>query len=190
MKSFKKGLIHWAQVEVDKVMTNEQSLRNMLEKWNVAHVEKEATEKIEQVITEKIQAFLEEYYTYTWEQALPHSVHEKIESAIPNVSAFILGRATQFFESEEGKTRLSKMIDDFFASRGTLLNLVGMFLGNVSVVDRVQPEVIKFLGQDGTKQLLTDVLQKRVGEVKRKRCKRSRNVCRKRNDCKLHIVCS
>ncbi|MDA2241404.1 DUF445 family protein [Bacillus cereus group sp. Bc222] len=165
-EEFQKGLIHWAQVEVDKVMANEQSLRHMLEKWDVAHVEKEATEKIEQVITEKIQAFLEEYYTYTWEQALPHSVHEKIENAIPNVSAFILKRAIHFFESEEGKARLSKMIDDFFASRGALLNLVGMFLGNVSVVDRVQPEVIKFLGQDGTKQLLTDVLQKEWEKLK------------------------
>ncbi|PEF56486.1 DUF445 domain-containing protein [Bacillus cereus] len=165
-EEFQKGLIHWAQVEVDKVITNEQSLRHMLEKWDVAHVEKEATEKIEQVITEKIQAFLEEYYTYTWEQALPHSVHEKIENAIPNVSAFILKRAIHFFESEEGKARLSKMIDDFFASRGTLLNLVGMFLGNVSVVDRVQPEVIKFLGQDGTKQLLTEVLQKEWEKLK------------------------
>ncbi|HFK1458321.1 TPA: DUF445 domain-containing protein [Bacillus cereus] len=165
-EEFQKGLIHWAQVEVDKVMTNEQSLRHMLEKWDVAHVEKEATEKIEQVITEKIQAFLEEYYIYTWEQALPHSVHEKIENAIPNVSTFILKRALHFFESEEGKSRLSKMIDDFFASRGALLNLVGMFLGNVSVVDRVQPEVIKFLGQDGTKQLLTDVLQKEWEKLK------------------------
>lgn len=165
-EEFQKGLIHWAQVEVDKVMTNEQSLRHMLEKWDVAHVEKEATEKIEQVITEKIQAFLEEYYTYTWEQALPHSVHEKIENAIPNVSAFILDRGISFFESEEGKARLSKMIDDFFASRGALLNLVGMFLGNVSVVDRMQPEVIKFLGQDGTKQLLTDVLQKEWEKLK------------------------
>ena len=165
-EEFQKGLIHWAQVEVDKVMANEQSLRHMLEKWDVAHVEKEATEKIEQVITEKIQAFLEEYYTYTWEQALPHSVHEKIENAIPNVSTFILKRAIHFFESEEGKSRLSKMIDDFFASRGALLNLVGMFLGNVSVVDRVQPEVIKFLGQDGTKQLLTDVLQKEWEKLK------------------------
>lgn len=165
-EEFQKGLIHWAQVEVDKVMANEQSLRHMLGKWDVAHVEKEATEKIEQVITEKIQAFLEEYYTYTWEQALPHSVHEKIENAIPNVSAFILKRAIHFFESEEGKSRLSRMIDDFFASRGALLNLVGMFLGNVSVVDRVQPEVIKFLGQDGTKQLLTDVLQKEWEKLK------------------------
>ncbi|MDA1909332.1 DUF445 domain-containing protein [Bacillus pacificus] len=165
-EEFQKGLIHWTQVEVDKVMTNEQPLRHMLEKWNVAHVEKEATEKIEQVITEKIRAFLEEYYTYTWEQALPQSVHEKIENAIPNVSAFILDRGISFFESEEGKARLSKMIDDFFASRGALLNLVGMFLGNVSVVDRVQPEVIKFLGRDGTKQLLTDVLQKEWEKLK------------------------
>ncbi|PFR61675.1 DUF445 domain-containing protein [Bacillus cereus] len=165
-EEFQKGLIHWAQVEVDKVITNEQSLRYMLEKWNVAHVEEEATRKIEHVITEKIHAFLAEYYTYTWEQALPHSVHEKIENAIPNASAFILERGISFFESEEGKVRLSKMIDDFFASRGTLLNLVGMFLGNVSVVDRVQPEVIKFLGQDATKRLLTDVLQKEWEKLK------------------------
>ncbi|MBZ8123719.1 DUF445 domain-containing protein [Bacillus thuringiensis] len=165
-EEFQKGLIHWVQVEVDKVITNEQSLRHMLEKWNVAHVEEEATRKIEHVITEKIHAFLAEYYTYTWDQALPHSVNEKVENVIPNVSAFILERGISFFESEEGKARLSKMIDDFFASRGTLLNLVGMFLGNVSVVDRVQPEVIKFLGQDGTKQLLTDVLQKEWEKLK------------------------
>ncbi|MGG0153524.1 DUF445 domain-containing protein [Bacillus mycoides] len=165
-KDFQTSLIRWTQVEVDKVITNEQSLRDMLEKWNLEHVEEEATGKIEHVITEKIHAFLAEYYTYTWEQALPHSVHEKVENAIPNVASFILKRGISFLESEEGKERLSKMIDDFFASRGTLLNLVGMFLGNVSLVDRVQPEVIKFLGQDGTERLLTDVLQKEWEKLK------------------------
>ncbi|MGW5954827.1 DUF445 domain-containing protein [Bacillus mycoides] len=165
-KEFQTSLIRWTQVEVDKVITNEQSLRDMLEKWNLEHVEEEAIGKIEHVITEKIHAFLAEYYTYTWEQALPHSVHEKIENTIPNVASFILKRGISFFESEEGKARLSKMIDDFFASRGALLNLVGMFLGNVSLVDRVQPEVIKFLGQDGTERLLTDVLQKEWEKLK------------------------
>ncbi len=165
-KEFQTSLIRWTQVEVDKVITNEQSLRDMLEKWNLEHVEEEAIGKIEHVLTEKIHAFLAEYYTYTWEQALPHSVHEKVENAIPNVASFILKRGISFLESEEGKERLSKMIDDFFASRGTLLNLVGMFLGNVSLVDRVQPEVIKFLGQDGTERLLTDVLQKEWEKLK------------------------
>ncbi len=42
-EEFQKGLTQRTQVEVDKVITNEQSLRHMLEKWNVAHVEKEAT---------------------------------------------------------------------------------------------------------------------------------------------------
>ncbi|EJR28999.1 MULTISPECIES: DUF445 domain-containing protein [Bacillus cereus group] len=165
-KEFQTSLIRWTQVEVDKVITNEQSLRDMLEKWNLEHVEEEAIGKIEHVITEKIHAFLAEYYTYTWEQALPHSVHEKVENAIPNVASFILKSGISFLESEEGKEHLSKMIDDFFASRGTLLNLVGMFLGNVSLVDRVQPEVIKFLGQDGTERLLTDVLQKEWEKLK------------------------
>lgn len=165
-KEFQTSLIRWTQVEVDKVITNEQSLRDMLEKWNLEHVEEEAIGKIEHVITEKIHAFLAEYYTYTWEQALPHSVHEKVENAIPNVASFILKRGISFLESEEGKERLSKMIDDFFASHGTMLNLVGMFLGNVSLVDRVQPEVIKFLGQDGTERLLTDVLQKEWEKLK------------------------
>lgn len=165
-KEFQQELIRWAQVEVDKVITNEQSLRDVLEKWNLTHVEKEATQKIESVIAEKIHAFLAEYYTYTWEQALPSSVHEKVEEAIPNVASFILERGKSFFESEEGKARLTKMIDDFFASRGTLLNLVGMFLGNISLVDRVQPEVIKFLEQEGTKQLLSDILQKEWKKLK------------------------
>ncbi|MFK4467426.1 DUF445 domain-containing protein [Bacillus sp. RC252] len=165
-KEFQTSLIRWTQVEVDKVITNEQSLRDMLEKWNLEHVEEEAIGKIEHVIREKIHAFLAEHYTYTWEQALPHSVHEKVENAIPNVASFILKRGISFLESEEGKERLSKMIDDFFASRGTMLNLVGMFLGNVSLVDRVQPEVIKFLGQDGTERLLTDVLQKEWEKLK------------------------
>ena len=88
---------------MDKVITNEQSLRHMLEKWNVAHVEEEATEKIERVITEKIEAFLAEYYTYTWEQALPHSVHEKVERVIPNISAFILKRGIEFLKVKKGK---------------------------------------------------------------------------------------
>ncbi|MCX2826213.1 DUF445 family protein [Bacillus pseudomycoides] len=165
-ENFQKELIQWGQVEIDKILVNEQSLREVLEKWGLEHVEGKTIQKIESMIVEKIDTFLSQYYTYTWEQALPSSVHEKVEQMIPNVASFILERGKSFFESEEGKERLAKMIDDFFASRGTLLNLVGMFLGNVSLVDRLQPEVIKFLGQEGTKQLLSDVLQKEWEKLK------------------------
>lgn len=165
-KEFQEELMNWVQAEVEQLLMNEQSLREVLEKWNLENVEEQAVQKIESIIAEKIHVFLKQYYAYTWEQALPHSVHEKVEQMIPNIALFIIRKGIAFFESEEGKERLSKMIDDFFASRGTLLNLVGMFLGNVSLVDRLQPEVIKFLHQDGTKQLLEDVLQKEWKKLK------------------------
>lgn len=165
-EKFQQELIQWVQLEVDKILVNEQSLREVLEEWGLEDVEGKAVQQIENMIVKKIEAFLSQYYTYTWEQALPSSVHEKVEQMIPNVASFILDRGKSFFESAEGKERLAKMIDDFFASRGTLLNLVGMFLGNVSLVDRLQPEVIKFLEQEGTKQLLSDVLQKEWEKLK------------------------
>ncbi|PFK46557.1 DUF445 domain-containing protein [Bacillus cereus] len=165
-ETFQQELIQWAQVEIDKVLVNEQSLRDVLEKWGLEHVEEKTVQKIESMIVEKIETFLSQYDTYTWEQALPSSVHEKAEQMIPQIATFIVERGISFFESEEGKARLAKMIDDFFASRGTLLNMIGMFLGNVSLVDRLQPEVIKFLKQEGTKQLLSDVLKKEWEKLK------------------------
>ena len=165
-QTFQQELIQWAQVEIDKVLVNEQSLRDVLEKWGLEHVEEKTVQKIESMIVEKIETFLSQYDTYTWEQALPSSVHEKVEQMIPQIATFIVERGISFFESEEGKARLAKMIDDFFASRGALLNMIGMFLGNVCLVDRLQPEVIKFLKQEGTKQLLSDVLKKEWEKLK------------------------
>ncbi|WP_369900917.1 DUF445 domain-containing protein [Bacillus manliponensis] len=165
-ETFQREITEWVQTEVHKLLTKEESLREVLEQLKLEHLEEQTVKRIEHVLSEKIASLFETYGTQTWEDVLPVSVHEKIEEHIPNVSSFFVERAVQFFESVEGKQRLAKMIDEFFASRGALLNMVGMFLGNVSLVDRLQPEVIKFLKQDGTKQLLTDVMRKEWEKLK------------------------
>ena len=57
------------------------------------------------------------------------------------------------------------MIDDFFASRGTLLNLVGMFLGNVSVASCAYQKLLSFRARCYNAPL-TDVLQKEWEKLK------------------------
>lgn len=167
-ESFQQELIGWGQTAADKLLMNEQTLHEVLEKLDMIHMEERVTKQIEGIIIHKVDSLFETYRAYTWEQALPLSVHEKIDEKMPDAAAFMIRKAVDFFESEEGKQRLSKMIDDFFASRGTLLNLVGMFLGNVSLVDKLQPEVIKFLQQEGTKQLLSDVMKKEWEKLKQR----------------------
>ncbi|MEH7463089.1 DUF445 family protein [Bacillus thuringiensis] len=167
-ESFQEELIIWGKTAADKLLMNEQTLHEVLEKLDMIHMEERVTKQIEGIIIHKVDSLFETYRAYTWEQALPLSVHEKIDEKVPDAAAFIIRKAMDFFESAEGKQRLSKMIDDFFASRGTLLNLVGMFLGNVSLVDKLQPEVIKFLQQEGTKQLLSDVMRKEWEKLKQR----------------------
>ncbi|EEM12477.1 hypothetical protein bmyco0003_7570 [Bacillus pseudomycoides] len=38
-ENFQQELIQWGQVEIDKILVNEQSLREVLEKWGLEHVE-------------------------------------------------------------------------------------------------------------------------------------------------------
>lgn len=58
------------------------------------------------------------------------------------------------------------MIDEFLSTRGMLGNMVQMFLGNTSLIDKIQPEIIKFLSNPGTKELIQSLIEKEWNKVK------------------------
>ncbi len=49
------------------------------------------------------------------------------------------------------------MIDDFLKDRGKLLTMIGMFLGNTSVADKIQPEIVKFIKHEGTQEIFLNL---------------------------------
>ncbi|MEH7748922.1 DUF445 family protein, partial [Neobacillus drentensis] len=87
-------------------------------------------------------------------------------SKIPDAADYILKRGIHYFESDEGKARLGHMIDDFLKERGMLGSMVQMFLGNSSLIDRVHPEMMKFLKNAETKRFLSDLLVQEWDKVK------------------------
>jgi uncharacterized membrane protein YheB (UPF0754 family) len=91
---------------------------------------------------------------------------KKIESKIPDVSSYILEKATDYFSSEEGVQKIEQMIDDFVKQRsGMLGNMLQMFIGNINLTDKVQKEIIKFLSSSGTRELITTILDKEWQKV-------------------------
>lgn len=53
------------------------------------------------------------------------------------------------------------MADDFVRERsGVLSNMLQMFMGNINLADKIQPEIIRFLSNEGTADLITTLLQK------------------------------
>ena len=97
---------------------------------------------------------------------LPDTFGEKVEEKLPDVSQYILDKGIAFFSSIEGKARLQKMADDFMGERGKFGGFMQMLLGNVNFGEKLQPEIIKFLANPGTKETLTQILRNEWDKLK------------------------
>ncbi len=60
--------------------------------------------------------------------------------------------------------------------KGKIGGMISMFLGNERLVDKVQPELLKFLRAQGTKRLLLGVLESELDKLSRKKSGRCRNL--------------
>lgn len=96
---------------------------------------------------------------------VPPHLQQKVLDSIPDLSRFIVKKGKEYIDSAEGKRRLEDMLDDFFKERGKLINLVQMFIGNEKLIDKIQPEIIKFFEQSRTIDILSVMLVS--GEISR-----------------------
>ncbi|MDP9742476.1 UNVERIFIED_ORG: uncharacterized membrane protein YheB (UPF0754 family) [Bacillus sp. B2I3] len=76
-------------------------------------------------------------------------------------------KGKRIFYSAEGKRHLEDMLDDFFKERGKLINLIQLFIGNEKLIDKIQPEIIKFFEQSRTIDILSVMLVKEWGNLEK-----------------------
>lgn len=162
----KQEILHTVHRYIDKGANMEITVFSLLEKFGVTEADVKADEWLHQWSDQKLASLLETYNEQTLSELLPVEVETKISSKIPDAADYILKRGIHYFESDEGKARLGNMIDDFLKERGMLGSMVQMFLGNSSLIDRVHPEIIKFLRNAETKRFLSDLLVQEWDKVK------------------------
>ncbi|MCY7493561.1 DUF445 domain-containing protein [Bacillus safensis] len=162
----KQEILRTVHQYIDKGANMEITVFSLLEKFGVSQADVKADEWLHQWSDQKLASLLETYNEQTLSELLPVEVETKISSKIPDAADYILKRGIHYFESDEGKARLGNMIDDFLKERGMLGSMVQMFLGNSSLIDRVHPEIIKFLRNAETKRFLSDLLVQEWDKVK------------------------
>ncbi|WP_084138872.1 DUF445 domain-containing protein [Halalkalibacter okhensis] len=169
-KAFSTGMISWLQQEAQKVMSSNESITTVVEqRFGVTDLKDLLVNKTEDIVKRGYSQFIEQNRHDTLDELIPVSVQHKLDEQIPTVTNYILERGQSFLQSPEGKERLSVMIDRFLVQKGTLGNMISMFLGNDRLVDKVQPELLKFLKDDGTQDLLQQLLMQEWVKVKQKK---------------------
>ncbi|MEC1413491.1 DUF445 domain-containing protein [Bacillus safensis] len=162
----KQEILRTVHRYIDKGANMEITVFSLLEKFGFSQADVKADRWLHQWSDQKLASLLETYNEQTLSELLPVEVETKISSKIPDAADYILKRGIHYFESDEGKARLGNMIDDFLKERGMLGSMVQMFLGNSSLIDRVHPEIIKFLRNAETKRFLADLLVQEWDKVK------------------------
>ncbi|MBP2241054.1 uncharacterized membrane protein YheB (UPF0754 family) [Cytobacillus eiseniae] len=159
-EGFQKEMTGFVQKELGNFLATEKTPAELLAIFEVTDAHLKAETRIHALIEKKYESLLEKYRHQQIEEILPPHLLEKLEAKIPVVSQFILQKGRDYFSSLEGKLRIQRMADDFLNERsGVLGNMMQMFLGNINLADKIQPEIIKFLSNDGTEEMITTLLK-------------------------------
>lgn len=163
----KKNITNFVQNEVKKLLESEKTICEILEQNGFKGAKDTIDEKIEYYLNQQYRGWMEENRTKTIQELLPSDIQGKVLDKIPELSGYIVVKAKEYIESEDGKKRLEEMLDDFFQERGKLISLIQMFFGNEKLVDKIQPEIVKLLEQPRTKSTLMAIFAKEWFEIQK-----------------------
>ena len=165
-EAFVEGATKWGKEQLDKWFRSEKTISDLLSRLGLENPETAFEAQMIRFVKNTYEQKMGEMRPKTLGEVLPEELTLKIETKIPAIADYIIGKGIEYFESIEGKHRVKKMIDDFLMSRGMLGNMLQMFLGNVNLEEKVQPEIIKFLTSAGTRELLVRLLVNEWERVK------------------------
>ncbi|MBB6176599.1 uncharacterized membrane protein YheB (UPF0754 family) [Anoxybacillus tengchongensis] len=161
-QSFVQDMTNYVQEEVEKWLQSDRTVKQWLEQFGVCHPEQIAETWIEA----KYKTLMSQYERRSLDEIIPSELLQKVDRAIPSIVDRLLLRLRTYVESEQGERQIEHMINEFLQSRGMLGNMLQMFLGNVSLVEKIRPEIMKFLQSDGAKQLLVQLFNNEWEKVK------------------------
>jgi uncharacterized membrane protein YheB (UPF0754 family) len=171
---FRSEMTELVQGEVKRFLQSDITIKELLKKdFGVEDVQSRIQNTTETWLTNRMKKMLEESNSKEMKDVLPEKFVAAGEEKLPEVVDWLLNRGVLYLESAEGRKALASGIDAFLMDKGMLVNMVSMFFGNVSIAEKVQPELMKFLKHENTRETLLNLLlqeyrgfmEKRMGEA-------------------------
>lgn len=165
-KEFQNNATELVQKRLLGMLESEKTLNQWLPEWGIENSQEKLQLKIDTLIEKKYEQWMESYWEQPLRDFIPSEWKEKVEEKFPVISSYLLQKGVEYFSSEEGKKQIANLVNDFIKNRsGMIKNMLQMLLGNVNLVEKIQPEIIKFLNNQGTQDLIIDILQQEWDKI-------------------------
>ncbi|MFD1017734.1 DUF445 domain-containing protein [Thalassobacillus hwangdonensis] len=159
---FQKTVTEWAQKEVHLLLNKEESIQKLLGDYDIDIQEAVLKQKVSEWVVDTYHQHMTEIREKSIKDNMsPHWI-EKAETGVDELSGYIQMQIHSYLESEEGKRKISALIDDYLESQGMLGSMIASFMGPDGLTERVHPAIVKYVKAPETKEWLHELLKKEL----------------------------
>lgn len=164
--AFISELTNWLQSEMKTLSRSNETIESLLDKWfSITNSRQKLESGFESWFDNQMEQLLQENRSKRLNQIIPYTAKEKLEKQVPVITTRLIQKGTEYVNSDEGREMIRKLVESFLADQGTMGNMVSMFLGSERLVDKFQPELVKFLNDTNTQKLIYNYLDSEVSRL-------------------------
>ncbi|MGJ5713619.1 DUF445 domain-containing protein [Staphylococcus equorum] len=153
--------------QIQKLKQENMTLQYFADKLDL-DVTQLANEKLDLVISNKLDAFYQDNQTTPIKQIIPEEIEASIDSKIDLVPDLLFERASVYLNSEKGAADIASMLETFFNEKGKIVGLLQMFMTKESIADRIQHELIRLTKHPKAKAIAKQVIDNEYETMKAK----------------------
>lgn len=153
--------------QIQKLKQENMTLQYFADKLDL-DITQLANEKLDLVISNKLDAFYQDNQTTPIKQIIPEEIEASIDSKIDLVPDLLFERASVYLNSEKGAADIASMLETFFNEKGKIVGLLQMFMTKESIADRIQHELIRLTKHPKAKAIAKQVIDNEYETMKAK----------------------
>jgi uncharacterized membrane protein YheB (UPF0754 family) len=164
-KGFVDQISEYVKLQINQWLSSDATIRDRLALWaDPNEVVSNLEEKLSTWLSTRIDAFFSSKADVVLGDILPEGLLNRAEEQLPEFASYITSSLAKYLESDEGKETVTAQLNQMFEGKGFFGNMLGLFLGNQSIVDKLYPELISFLSRPSFVMVIENLLRKEWGQ--------------------------
>ncbi|GAK10300.1 LOW QUALITY PROTEIN: hypothetical protein JCM19038_4189 [Geomicrobium sp. JCM 19038] len=143
--AFQQEVSNWAKDSIHKwLQTEERSIATLVQEYDSSiELEEWVYTKLETIVHERVNDWLEQNRHLTLAELLPEEVTKGAHEKVPVVTEWAFERLESYLNSDEGRAQFLRVVRQFLERQGSFVQMLGSFVKPDRIIERLYPEVVR-----------------------------------------------
>ncbi|RWZ55239.1 DUF445 family protein [Halobacillus fulvus] len=156
---FHEQMTVWMKKEVRRFLQTPETPKSLLSRLGVETSEKELEHTVAKWVESRYDKVMGDYRQQPLSELLSDEWKRKIEKGTDQMAEYIHERIIEYFESPEGRYRVTALIENYLDNQGFFGNMISSFMGTDSLTDRLYPAMLRYISNREMTDWLKEMLQ-------------------------------